>query len=142
MAPNAALRPFQMRALCSALWLTCTVFGSKRRGDFADAAEQRCRSRSRSLRPRRSAAPRRPADSPRRRNASQTWIAARSMNSMATGMMPAAMIADDAAARRFRRPEADQHRPRPFRRLERACTVASVTMPNWPSEPMIKPSRS
>ena len=29
MAPNAALRPFQMAALCSALWLTRSSRGSK-----------------------------------------------------------------------------------------------------------------
>ena len=32
MAPNAALRPFQMAALCSALWLMRSGLGRERLG--------------------------------------------------------------------------------------------------------------
>ncbi len=41
MAPNADLRPFQMAALCSALWLTRTTDGLNGLRDLDDAPEQR-----------------------------------------------------------------------------------------------------
>jgi hypothetical protein len=37
---EAALRPFQMRALCSAELLASTTFGSNERGDLDDVAQQ------------------------------------------------------------------------------------------------------
>ena len=65
----------------------------------------------------------------------------RSMNSSATGMMPEAMMASTAApaisvplkaASMARAPSG----PRRMR------TVTSVTMPSWPSDPVISPSQS
>ena len=63
------------------------------------------------------------------------------MNSMATGMMPDAMIAET------QRPAISlESKPSSIGRAasaeRRMRTVASVTIPNWPSDPMIRPSRS
>ena len=40
MAPNADLRPFQMAALCSGLWLMRTALGLNAFGDVGDGGEQ------------------------------------------------------------------------------------------------------
>ncbi len=63
------------------------------------------------------------------------------MNSMATGMMPEAMIAET------QRPACSlEPKPSSIGRAPSAAltmrTVASVMMPNWPSEPTIKASQS
>ena len=60
------------------------------------------------------------------------------MNSMATGMMPAPMMADThwPAASLEPKPSSIGRAPSGERRMR---TVASVTMPNWPSEPDDQP---
>ncbi len=63
------------------------------------------------------------------------------MNSMATGMMPDAMMAETQrpAASLDPKPSSIGRAPSAERRMR---TVASVTMPSWPSEPMTSPIRS
>ena len=73
--------------------------------------------------------------------ASQTWIAGLSMNSMATGTMPAPMMAEThwPAASLVSKPSSIGRAPSAARRMR---TVASVAMPSWPSEPITSPIRS
>ena len=68
-------------------------------------------------------------------------MAGLSMNSMATGMMPAAMMAETQwpAASLESKPSSIGRAPSGARRMR---TVASVTMPNCPSEPTMSPIRS
>jgi hypothetical protein len=64
-----------------------------------------------------------------------------SMNSMATGMMPAPMMSATQAPA-----TSEESKPNSTGRapsgLASRRTVASVTMPSWPSDPQIRPSRS
>jgi hypothetical protein len=73
--------------------------------------------------------------------ASQISIAGLSMNSIAPGMMPAPMMAatHEPACSLVGKPNSTGRAPSAERRMR---TVASVTMPSWPSEPTIRPSRS
>ncbi len=64
-----------------------------------------------------------------------------SMNSSATGITPAPMIASTAAPAISTLPKAASMARAPSGE-RRTRTVTSVTMPNCPSEPVISPSQS
>ena len=140
MAPKAALRPFQMASDCTADSLSRITAGSWRAQIVLILVS--CSSIS----------PGDPSTStinkastsvgyPALANRSQAMIAGPSMNSIATGNTPALIISETHAPATSLelKPSNMGRAPSGLRKI---FNVASVTMPNCPSEPQITPRRS
>ena len=140
MAPKADLRPFQMAALSASDCDTLTALGRERLGDGDDAAEQVVDLGLRAL----------DLDDQHRLDVER--VAGMGEGLADLDRRPVHVFdrdrddagADDggdAGARRLgaSKPSSIGRAPSAARRMR---TVASVTMPSWPSEPMTRPSRS
>ena len=140
MAPNADLRPFQIVALSSGLCADARGDRIVRLGDLDDPREQRVDLVLRSF----------DLDDQQRLDVHRVSGLGERLADLDRRLVhefdgdrddAAAMIADTQApaASLEAKPSSIGRAPSAARRMR---TVASVTMPNWPSEPMHRPSRS